>query len=129
LVAKMAFEQFGACRVQVTIQPLQAKHSDAQRGYYRGMVLPDIYTALCQWGNDDYDIDDVHEQLMEIADLPVRQMKDRHGNPIGKPKRSTSRLDKQEFSEFLEKVIRWAAERNIHIRDAVPYGSIPEKER
>jgi hypothetical protein len=127
-IAQRAYEAFGECRVTVTIAPIKARRSDAQNAYYWSVVLPHIYQGFIDAGNE-VALQDVHDFLKDRF-LEATQINDRHGNPIGQQRKTTSMLNKEQFAAYLNECIRFAAEYfSINVPEAVNEGRFPENER
>ena len=81
-------------RVDVTVKEHKSQRSSNQNNYYWGVVLPILGDYF------GYDTDEMHEALKikflskGACDIPTA--------------RSTTKLNTQEFEDFLERVRRWA---------------------
>ena len=82
-------------RVAIEIEPFKARHTDAQRRFYRGPVLNAIAEAT------GYSTEEAHE-IFRFMFLKT----EKDGREFA---RSTATLSKEDFSEYLDKVIRFAA--------------------
>lgn len=95
---------------RVEVQEHKPTRSDQQNRYLWGVVYPAICAHLEGW-----DAEDVHEYMLgecygwqEISGLGRRRVK---------PLRRSSRLSKQEFSDFVAFIQRRMAEHGVYIPD------------
>jgi hypothetical protein len=98
--------QMKDCEVEITIKR-KGKRSLQQNRYYFGCVLPEIQHELKRLGND-FDIDTIHEFLKQkfnsekvVVEVTGELLE------IGK---STTELNKEEFSEYIFQITKWASE-------------------
>lgn len=91
---------------QVTLQEYRPRRTDAQNAYLWGVAYPmflDGHEALRGWTKDDlhqfFLMEHFGEETLEIA-----------GKQYHKPLRRSSRLNKQEFSDYIEFLNQRAAE-------------------
>jgi len=106
---------------KVTLEEFKPRRSDAQNAFLWGVVYPSILEgggeALAGWQKDD-----LHEFMLgehfgwETLTLG--------GRTVHKPVRRSSRLNKQDFSDYLEFLSRRAAELGIVIPEP-SYGDTP----
>ena len=91
---KENFRQFEGRRVRVAVNLPYKRNTAAQRGYYWEVVLGMLAERI-----GDCSRDDVHRDVKE------RLLKDMDGN-VGR----TRHMNTQQFAEFIDAVVRWAAE-------------------
>jgi hypothetical protein len=106
---------------KVTLEEFKPRRSDMQNAFLWGVVYPSILEgggeALAGWQKDD-----LHEYMLgehfgwETITLG--------GRTVHKPVRRSSRLNKQDFSDYLEFLSRRAAELGIVIPEP-SYGDTP----
>lgn len=84
-------------KVKLTVKPYRATRSQEQNAYYWGVVLQTISEFT------GYDPEDLHNHFK------AHFLKKRIGNLT--TFRSTTELNKVEFGEYLDKIIRFSAER------------------
>ena len=99
--------------VVVTVKEVKRKRSRDQNAYYWACVVPAITEMFRDAGNDA-DCDDVHQFLK----LYVGKLSNTFGLPDGelvKSVGSSAKLSKQEFSDYLEKCIAFAAQFDVII--------------
>jgi hypothetical protein len=106
---------------KVTLEEFKPRRSDSQNAFLWGVVYPSILEgggeALAGWQKDD-----LHEFMLgehfgwETLTLG--------GKTVHKPVRRSSRLNKQDFSDYLEFLSRRAAELGIVIPEP-SYGDTP----
>jgi hypothetical protein len=106
---------------KVTLEEFKPRRSDMQNAFLWGVVYPSILEgggeALAGWQKDD-----LHEFMLgehfgwETLTLG--------GKTVHKPVRRSSRLNKQDFSDYLEFLSRRAAELGIVIPEP-SYGDTP----
>jgi hypothetical protein len=106
---------------KVTLEEFKPRRSDSQNAFLWGVVYPSILEgggeALAGWQKDD-----LHEFMLgehfgwETLSLG--------GRTVHKPVRRSSRLNKQDFSDYLEFLSRRAAELGIVIPEPT-YGDTP----
>lgn len=88
---------------------LRKKRSLSQNNYYFA-VLPLILKGLHDIGyNDIRDTDDVH-YLLKVMFLKRPIVNHSTGEVIGEISRSTTELNTQEFSEYIERIAQWCSE-------------------
>lgn len=93
---------FEGKRVELTLQKERHNRTLNQNSYYWGVVIEIL-------GNHfGYDADEMHEAL-KFKFLKT------HENTRLITTRSTAKLSTLEFGEYLDKVIRWAAEEGCYI--------------
>ena len=93
-------------RVKVTVEKLYKKRSIPQNAYIHGYLFPAIHTALKEAG---YEIKESEVKEMLKLKFLTRQIANEHGEYIEYVK-GTSELTTVELMEFIDEVIRWAAE-------------------
>ena len=88
---------------QISVTPIKNNRSDLQNKYYWGCVLPMISQEA------GYEDDEMHEVLLAqfSTKITIKSTKDKRKRRTV-PKRS-SRMTTAEFSEYVEKVRRFAA--------------------
>ena len=105
-------------KAKITIEEAKAVRSINQNSYYWGVVLPMIVNAINEYGND-FDADEIHVYIKLNV---VKSMKNNVYLPDGtvtKTIKSTRKLSKAEFSDYIEKIKIWAFEQlKISIPDA-----------
>jgi len=86
-------------RVELVVRKASTKRSTQQNAYYFGVVI-EILAEHC-----GYDPAEMHEALK------IRFLSDRQEDQNGLMHvRSTARMSTDEFAEYLNRVVRWAAE-------------------
>tara|TARA_R110000868_G_scaffold320656_1_gene581588 strand:- start:209 stop:616 length:408 start_codon:yes stop_codon:yes gene_type:complete len=95
--------------LDVTVRVHRDIRSLRANAYYWSTVLEAVVEGVREWQGED-SINDAHENLamhfLRISDDPV----------TGAPRRlRTPEANTKEFSEYLDKVIRFAAERGIEV--------------
>lgn len=95
---------------RMTVEPYVRKRTDAQNAYLWGVVYAGIVTYLPGW-----DKNDVHEYFLGEHFGWEKQVG--FGRTKLKPLRRSSRLNKQEFSDYLAFIQRRAAEHGIYVAD------------
>lgn len=113
---------------EITLRVVRQKkrRSSDQNAFYWAVVLPDILKGLRELAESVGELpvftdeDELHEALKwvflrKVCALPGA------GNIERMPR--SSQLSIAEFSEYLDKVRHWAAERNIYVRE--PYEAMP----
>lgn len=98
---KAAFYGHEHKRVRVTVERFRKKRSSEQNGYYFGVIVPMIGDAI---GEDDNQT--VHDILKAKFNYEILVIGDEE---IIKPK-STSKMPTSEFSDYVEKIRKWAAQ-------------------
>jgi hypothetical protein len=103
------FEQdlkhFPACDVVIIIKP-RAKRSSEQNRYYWGVVVHEITVRLRELGNE-VTPEMVHEFLKGKFNKTTVYAKD---DEFIEMAQSTTELNKEEFSAYVEQIKRWAAD-------------------
>ena len=91
-------------------RPYRAKHTPNQRGYLRGVVVPEILRAMGMEDSSENN-DAMYYKLKEkFAPCVLKFGKDGEaGEVIAFPK-SARDMDTQEMSQLIDGAIRWAAE-------------------
>lgn len=92
-----------ACR----FERKRARRSDPQNRYYWGCVIKEISIRLRDLGHEWLEDEDVHD-MMKIKFNYERIVSD-EGESLELPK-STASLTTTQFSEYIERVRRWAAD-------------------
>lgn len=108
----------------IIVRPHRARRSNPQSRYYWGVVVKTIHLWMVGHGNA-VTKDDVHEFLKQSVgrhlfiirvetDMPAKGKKParREYQTIV---RSSAKLNKQEFSDWMELIRAWAAERDVII--------------
>jgi len=98
-------------RVKATFTKPGVKASASQHGFYRATVLPTIAEWAGYDASDERELDKIHTALK----LRVFGYEDKWGLQVVK---SHADYDVEQFSEFLEKVLRWTAEAGLYIPEA-----------
>ena len=90
------------------IEP-KTKRSTSQNAYFHGVVVPLVYQGLKDAGFDE--IEDHEDAKMVVKSLFLeRIIPDRRTGEGIKTIRNTHTLTTVEFSEFVDKIIKWASE-------------------
>ena len=97
--------KFKGCTVEITIKK-KNKRSNPQNSYYHGVVVAEVRHGLLEIGYQ-MTADETHEFLKQKFNSTQIITKD--GLVIDVP-RSTTELNKSEFSEYIERIARFAAE-------------------
>lgn len=93
------------------------KRSIPQNSYLWGVVYKVIGDEL------GYDVNDIHEYCKDKF-LPKRELTNKITGEIFEAKESTSKMDKENFSKYLEGILFWASnELNIYVPDANSFAS------
>ena len=87
-------------QIDITQEKHRKKRSLPQNSYYWGVVLPYIAKA-----NGEDDLDDLHDDLKHMFNPKIKEV---HGMTIEKGG-STTEMSTEEFSEYVDKVVRFAA--------------------
>ena len=96
--------------VTVVVKKKRNSRSLPQNSYYWGGVLTTIAYEI---GEDD--IESLHEYFKNEYLLRVKQVANKKTGELTEIKmsRSTTKLDTVQFTEYLDKVVRWAAKMGI----------------
>lgn len=116
-------------RVTITMQRYQKDKSSEQRGYYRGVVVPEILEGLVDMGYHRYQLSlkIVHDMLKEKF-LWI-EIANEHGEFI-KITKSTEDLPMPEYALYIQSCIDWALEfLNIIITPPQKQGIINFKQK
>ena len=97
--------KFKGCTVEITIKK-KNKRSTPQNSYYHGVVVAEVRHGLLEIGYQ-MTADETHEFLKQKFNSTQIITKD--GLVIDVPK-STTELNVSEFSEYIERIARFAAE-------------------
>jgi len=93
--------------MQVTIKPYRKSKSDEQLGYLWAGVLPAISKHIEESGGDHYSTQDIYDWMIdEYTEKHIVSI-------LGKDKvssKSASKMNTKEMSEFIERIIQFAAE-------------------
>lgn len=102
-------------KIIVRIETLSAKHSSAQRGYYRACFLPALIVGFNQAGEQLQPGNKAHLDMMHEF-CKAKFLKDK-GREIVTPDgtilhlpASTEDLNKDDYSKYLDDIAQWAAE-------------------
>lgn len=113
---------FNEKSIKVTVERNKAKRSDAQNRYYWAVVLPYVRDGFIDIGNElqrnGESIMLIHELMKErFLDNGI-ELADGYGE-VMKTKPTTTSLTKDEMTDYIESIRRWAAEfLNVQIPDA-----------
>lgn len=94
-------------QIEITIRPYKRHRSGNQLRYYWSVVVPEITDALKALGHET-DHDTTHELLK--SKFNSRPICNADGEVIGELPQTTTRLNITEFSEYIERIVRWAAQ-------------------
>ena len=97
--------KFKGCTVEITIKK-KNKRSNPQNSYYHGVVVAEVRHGLLEIGYQ-MTADETHEFLKQKFNSTQIITKD--GLVIDVPK-STTELNKSDFSEYVERIAQFAAE-------------------
>lgn len=94
-------------RVEITIQRLKSKRSDQQNRYLHALftIFKNELNAL---GNE-FSMQQVKD-LCKLKFAKVEMINTQTGEVMGERIKGTSEMNKTELNEFIENIIRWAAE-------------------
>lgn len=96
---------------EVTIEEKKPKRSENQNRYLFGVVYAEIAKHL-----EGFDKDDIHEWC--LGEWSGWEVVEAFGKKRQRPIRRSSKLNKQEFADFIAHIQRTMAERGIVIPDA-----------
>jgi hypothetical protein len=118
-VAQVAWETLGGnCFVKITVQEDDKGKDQALQRYFWSVVLPDITRAFNELGNR-WSEDRAYEELKERMNVPFIN-----------GKRSTKRMTRSEYRQFVDECILFANEfLQIEIREPERAGGFPNEER
>lgn len=108
-------EFFSGKRVHIVVQKYQSTRSGQQNRYLH-LLFTIFKDALNELGND-FDMEEIKE-MCKMKFLVVDVINTDTGECIGQRIKGTHELTKVEMMEFIEKIIRWAAD-SFHI--VLPY--------
>lgn len=91
----------------MTVEPKKKKRSNNQNAYYYGVVVEMVFRRLVDLGHD-VDREEAHEFLK--ASFNYKEIVNESTGEIFKIPRSTTSLDTFEFSEYVDRIIRFGAE-------------------
>lgn len=113
----------GVHRVEIT--KVRAPHSDPQRRYYRGVVVPCVALGLLEAWGEEMDLEETHIWLRKKF-LTVPLVDRTTGEVVDDRVRSTTELDTAEFSSYLDEIIRFAADKlSTEVPPAAQYAEDP----
>jgi hypothetical protein len=95
---------------RVVVEPWKARRSEQQNRYLWGLVYPAFLAHLEGW-----DAEDVHEYF--LGECYGWETLEGFGRKRMKPIRRSSRLNKQEFSDYVAFIQRKGAEMGVYIED------------
>ncbi len=106
-------------QVEFTIKKWRTKHSDEQRGWYRGVVLPMITDGINdQMGEIAFDRDAIHSYMCQLFNLKTLVGE---GGKVSRIAQGTTLMTTVEFMDFCEKCRKWAGEMlSLTIPDPIP---------
>lgn len=107
---KSKLRVFAGYAVSIIIRK-RGKRSLPQNNYYFGVVIQEIREAFLQRG-EVMDTDMVHEFLK--MHFNKKYVIDEHGEILAEYGGSTADLNKEQFSDYLERIIQWCAEK-LHL--------------
>lgn len=97
-------------RVRATVRKETLGRTLSQNKYYWGVVL----ATLAEWSG--HEPEELHDFLKtQWLGLRSRSLPSGHGFSVHP---STRTLSVEEFSEYVDKVVRWAAEQGVRVPDA-----------
>lgn len=111
---RVFIEMMDGKEIDIVMKKAKSKRSDRQNRYYFGCVVPIICQALKDLGHDLNKVE-CHEWLK--MKFNYTSIADGQGNHISDIPKSTTRLTKTEFGEFIERVAQFAA---THLNVAIP---------
>lgn len=118
LANRKRFEQdlqsFKDCSVELSVKK-RNRRSNPQNRYYWGVVVKEIQLRLIQLGND-FDADTVHEFLKDKFNK--KEIIGDGGEVLDYLGGTTTGMNKEEFTIYLDKIIEWAAS---FLQIAIPY--------
>jgi hypothetical protein len=100
-------DSFEDCDVQIVIKK-RGKRSSQQNRYYFGVVIDEIRRELLRRGTRAT-AEEVHEAL-KLKFNPHREVNTETGQVLLEIGQTTTDMNKQEFGEFIDRIIQWAAE-------------------
>jgi hypothetical protein len=107
LAGKMVRNARGKCHFD--LRQCKSSRTLAQNSYYWGVVLPNVQAGLLEAWGESLAADEAHE-LCRRAFL-TRPIYNRNTGAIqSRVPLSTTKLDTAEFADYLEKIIKFAAE-------------------
>lgn len=93
------------CDVQIIIKK-KGKRSSPQNRYYWGVVIDEIRREFLRRGSR-YDSEDIHEAL-KLKFNPHKEVDTNTGEVLLEIGQTTTELNKEEFGEYLNRIIEWA---------------------
>lgn len=111
-----AVKRFAGKDIEITVKKKKSVRSSQQNRYYFGIVIPVLQNGLNEVGYD-MNKQDVHEFIK--ANFCYNEIVNKETGEIFRVTKSTTRLNKSEFSEMIEKIKIFASEYlNVLIPDA-----------
>jgi hypothetical protein len=102
---KADLEHFKNCAVEITIKKKNTRSSPQNR-YYWGVVVKEIQVRLNELGND-FEPETVHEYLKDKFNKV--EIIGEGGEVLDYLGGSTTEMNKEQFAEYVDKIIEWAA--------------------
>lgn len=101
---------FNGERILIKVSKYRKDKSQNQRGYYRGVVVPEILEGLVDmgWKRFQLSLDIVHEMLREK--FLTTEIANEETGEFMKIIRHTEDLNMPEYAEFIQNCIDWSAE-------------------
>lgn len=103
--------------MRATFVKYRKRRTDAQNRLYWVAVVPELGRFLRNQG-ETYTDEDAHE-LLKAKFLRETVVNKETGEPIGVVIKSTTKLDTEQFSEYIEKCVAWLADM-FHIQCVMP---------
>lgn len=112
-----SLKSFAGKEVEIIVQRKKSRRSDPQNKYYWAVVVTECQQGFRELGND-WSKEQVHDFLK--TNYNYREVVNESTGEVLRYPLSTARLTKSEFSEMIEKIIRFAAEYlNVQITPAI----------
>lgn len=104
---------------KITIEESKVRRSLRQNAYYWGVVIPCIINEINSYGND-FNAEEMHIFIKNNIIKDMRETVVMPDGTIYEKIRSTRKLTKVEFSDYIEKLKKWALDTlKIDIPDPV----------
>jgi len=112
-------QSFEGKEITITFEKIKNKRSNQQNSYYWGVVIECLRNGLYEATGEYMTANDIHYSIILPKFAPENEIVNKNTGEIITKKITSSGMTKEQFSEFIEKISKFASEwLNVEIPSA-----------
>ena len=115
-------EEFLGKDLELTVNEVSYKRTSAQNRYLWGVIYPAIQKGYLKNTGEKLDLDTIHAHNLSTIQGYKTQVSEMFGQLVVRfDAKSTAKMNVEEFSDLVEKIKKYYAEKDIYIPDATKH--------